>query len=154
MLKFTTLFTLVWIALNEELSIFNVLAGLILSVITILFTGSLFFNKGYISTYQIPFYRMIVYHLYVVFLIFKSGMSAIPRIIAGNDKTKTIKYLSGCKDDFALSLLSNAITLTPGTVTLDLTKNELTVLCFTDSKNNALFDIENARKIEKILEGR
>jgi len=97
---------------------------------------------------------MITYHLYVVFLIFKSGISAIPRILTGNDKTKTIKYVSGCKDDFALSLLSNAITLTPGTVTLDITKNELTVLCFTDSKNNALFDTENARKIEKILEGR
>jgi multicomponent Na+:H+ antiporter subunit E len=97
---------------------------------------------------------MITYHLYVVYLIFKSGISAIPRILTGNDKTKTITYVSGCKDDFALSLLSNAITLTPGTVTLDLSKNELTVLCFTDSKNNALFDVKNARKIEKILEGR
>ncbi len=140
--------------MNDEFTVFNIIIGIVLSFITVLLTGHLFFPEGYIETYKIPFFRMLIYHLYVVLLVFKSGLSAIPRILFGSDKTTTVKYISDCMDNFALSLLSNAITLTPGTVTLDLTKNELTVLCFTDSKNNALFDIKTVKKIERILEGR
>ena len=58
----------------------------------------------------------------------KANLDVAYRVITGRIRPGIIRLRSGMKSDFALFLLANSITLTPGTLTVDL-----------DEKSNDLF---------------
>lgn len=76
--------------------------------------------------------RLILLALYIPGPFFielaKANLDVAYRVITGRIRPGIIRLRSGMKSDFALFLLANSITLTPGTLTVDL-----------DEKSNDLF---------------
>jgi len=76
--------------------------------------------------------RLILLALYIVGPFFieltKANFDVAYRVITGNIRPGIIRLKSEMKSDFALLMLANSITLTPGTLTVDI-----------DEKNNDLF---------------
>ena len=76
--------------------------------------------------------RLILLALYIPGPFFieltKANLDVAYRVITGNIRPGIIRLKSGMKSDFALLMLANSITLTPGTLTVDV-----------DEKSNDLF---------------
>ncbi|HWQ65299.1 MAG TPA: Na+/H+ antiporter subunit E [Methanospirillum sp.] len=76
--------------------------------------------------------RLLLLALYIPGPFFveltKANLDVAYRVITGNIRPGIIRLKSGMKSDFALLMLANSITLTPGTLTVDV-----------DEKTNDLF---------------
>lgn len=58
-----------------------------------------------------------------------------------------VRYRAPLASDLALTTLGNSITLTPGTVTLDVERNELTVHALTRDSADAVLEGSMARRV-------
>lgn len=155
-LPYMVTFTLIWVILNEKLGWQQILTGCILSLAVLAFTNSQLLMGDYRHIYSIRFQTLLRYFVYLIGQIYKSGFTVIARIIRGHDAVQFIDYEATLIDELSLTLLANAITLTPGTVTVDLDRQVLQVLSFEDAatvrKQHGVDSQQSIRSIERILQ--
>lgn len=76
--------------------------------------------------------RQIALFVWVVLIeILSSGIAHVARILGGRGTTEVTTYDLTVDNDTAKMLIANAITLTPGSLALDVTPHNITVLHFT-----------------------
>ncbi|MDD3305720.1 MAG: Na+/H+ antiporter subunit E [Acetobacterium sp.] len=126
------IFTAIWLILNESLAFSEILTGLFFSAVALLFTNHYLLENDYLSTYRIKLEVLFHYAMYLFVQIYRSGFLAIFKIIKGEDTVKIIEYETCISDDLSICLLANAITLTPGTVTIGKNGRLLQILAFQD----------------------
>ena len=112
------LLAVVWCALTGSFSEWNFVAGLLVGAFVVeLYTRALrsdaYLGRGVrLLTFSLYFLRiLIVANLQVLWECLTPGMSMTPRII---------RYPVGGLSDVELTTLANAITLTPGTLVIDI----------------------------------
>lgn len=96
--------------------------------------------------------RKFIFYLFNLFYqIYKNAFKAIIIIITGKTNVTSIKINTNVKNNWHKIILSNSITLTPGTITIHQEENSLTILCLsTNNKNtNELEDMVKARANNK-----
>jgi len=132
--------SLIWCILRESFSLMTLLTGLGLGMAAVL--SSRFFllpkTREAIPSEGVPF-KSLLFPFCLLFSIFQSGFKIIRLYFRGHTHIGLVKLKTGYSSPFINFLLANAITLTPGTVTLDMESDELTVLSIdrpgtTDSK--------------------
>lgn len=146
------IFTSFWLILNESLAVSQILIGLFFSAIALLFTNHYLLEDDYLNSYAIGPEVLLHYSLYLFIQIYQSGFSAILKIIKGEDNVKIIEYETCMSNELSICLLANAITLTPGTVTIGKNGHLLQILSFQD--DNTFTDInegESCSPYEMIL---
>lgn len=139
------LFTLVWCVLNESFDLIYFISGVTISWLTILFVNSFLLEGSYVLIYMINPIVMVRYIIRLIFQIYKSGINSFFKIIRGNDQVKIHTYHTKIKNEIKIGLLANAITSTPGTVTIDKEGQELKILSLGE------LDISSLKSFEKIL---
>lgn len=111
-------------------SIFEVIAGIILSVIVAFIARKVLFQK---RSYRIlnPL-RWVIFLIYFIGPFFwamaKANIDVAYRVITGRINPGIVKISPGLKTDLGITLLADSITLTPGTLSVDI-----------DEKNNDLY---------------
>ena len=136
--------TIIWTILTENLTFWSIGTGHIISIICVYICGKLLrFDK--IS--NINYWRLFLYVFYLIGQIYIAGIAAIKLIIKGA-KTDIVVIHTEIDNDFLKVLLANSITLTPGTLTLELKDDRLTVLWLRDKKSGSQ-DTENADELIK-----
>ena len=128
--------TFVWIILRETFSLFSVIAGVILSI------GCLYFYHKYLPLKQIEnirYPRLILYVFYLIGQIYASGFYVIGLIIKGAS-IDIIELKTKITNESLKVLLADSITLTPGSILLDLEDEKLTLLCL--KRKNDTRDLE------------
>ncbi|PKM51355.1 MAG: hypothetical protein CVV02_07045 [Firmicutes bacterium HGW-Firmicutes-7] len=123
--------TVFWCILNESFALNRLIEGVVVSVITYLFIYFLFADQSGTSiSYRLSILALIKLTIILGWNIYLSSLRAIKIILFQSPSpaptivhvhTKAINKWHKC-------LIANAITLTPGTVTLNLTNDELIVL--------------------------
>lgn len=111
-------------------SIFEIATGIFLSLVVALIANKVLFQKRN--------YRMLNPLRWVIFLVYligpffwamaKANIDVAYRVITGKINPGIVKISPGLKTDFGITLLADSITLTPGTLTVDI-----------DEKNNDLY---------------
>ncbi len=128
---FTILFAF-WIFLSGFFDSFHLSLGLICSVIVSYASHDLFFTRTTLTTLRrrhraggnfllyLPtlFYQIFLANVHVVYLVWHPKMPIDPQIV---------RFKTGWKRDLVLVTMANSITLTPGTITLDIKKGEFFV---------------------------
>ena len=108
----------------------EIVAGVIIGIGTGIIVRKIFCRSGSFRTAN-PV-RLILLALYIPGPFFveltKANLDVAYRVITGRIRPGIIRLKSGMKSDFALLMLANSITLTPGTLTVDV-----------DEKSNDLF---------------
>ncbi|WP_161878809.1 Na+/H+ antiporter subunit E [Alkalibacterium sp. MB6] len=132
------LLTVVWIILFEEVSLYTLISGFIASFLVIEFTDRFLLKGNYEHSYAIGLGTLIKYTGRLLWEIIVAGISVIPSIITGKADVQIIKETTKLTDELLIDLLANAITLTPGSVTVDKKGSELNVLAL-----NPEYDEEN-----------
>lgn len=118
-----------WCILNESFRFTTILIGLPISVFTnvviyLLFTDT--DNAG--KNDSLNFLQLLKYVIVLFFNIFKSAKTVLGIILYSDDTPMIVTIKTKALKEWPRCLIANAITLTPGTVTIDLTDDLLTVL--------------------------
>ncbi|MBN1291140.1 MAG: Na+/H+ antiporter subunit E, partial [Candidatus Latescibacteria bacterium] len=118
---------IVWLLLTWSLDVQNVVAGLIVAVIGELLIGHLFFD----NPIKMLDPRRIFWFLYyiVIFLLHmtKANLDVAYRVLHKDVPIRPgiVKVKTTMKSDLGLTFLANSITLTPGTLTIDIIDSDM-----------------------------
>ena len=115
--------TVVWIILSENASWQSALLGLVIAY------ASIDFSLRFLpvpAIKDIDLLALALYPFFILWQIYKAGISAIRLIIIGSVVT-IAEIETELTNKFAITLLANSITLTPGTITLHTEGNKLIV---------------------------
>ncbi len=132
--------TAVWCLWNESLSARTLLEGVILGSASLWVTNRYLLKRSYQNLYRINVLSLIRYVAVVIVQIFRSGFDAIRITLSGKVSPAIVEVRTDVTDPFATALIGNAITMTPGTVTLDYKDGVYTVIwinCPTDDPEQA-----------------
>jgi len=138
------LLTAIWIVLRESFSIASVGAGVVVSVCCVMF------SRRFIplsKTENIRPFRLFVYLFYLLGQIYIGGVTAIGAVLFGAH-VEIVEIKTHIRNNVLRTVLVNSITLVPGSVSLGLKDDTITVLWLV-SKKNGPPDIDNADELLK-----
>jgi len=118
------LLTAVWIILVEKITLPLLAVGVAVS------SCSLFLYHHFLPLPRITninLLRLTLYPFYLIGELYLSAFSAIKLIIAGAD-VDVIEVKTKISNRFLQTMLANSVTLTPGTISLELKDGKITLL--------------------------
>ena len=145
-----------WIVLSGHFDLFHLSLGALCSLLVSVFSHDLLFEdiraKGrHISMVRflayLPWlsYQIILANLYVAYLVLSPKMAISPRIT---------RFKTTLTNDLSRVVLGNSITLTPGTITMEIADGEFFVHSLTKKVEDSLLTGEmEARVAHVFLEG-
>ncbi|WP_432666463.1 Na+/H+ antiporter subunit E [Wukongibacter baidiensis] len=141
-----------WLLLTFNFSLFNIFIGLVIcSLVLIASKGVLYSDNGYIFK-RMRILAMVKYLFNLLLEIYKSSFSYIVRIIKKDCEPFIVEVELDVTDPLIISIISNSITLTPGTLTIDVQNNKLTVLTLKDCEDCiSLVDKEIKEKFQSFF---
>jgi multicomponent Na+:H+ antiporter subunit E len=124
-MKHITLFILsliFWLLLTFELSPANIIVGIVASVITSLFFGRFFITNVYKLLQPRRYFWFIIYLFVFIWECLKANLDVAYRVLhpAMPIRPGIVKVRTTLKSDMAKMLLANSITMTPGTISVDI----------------------------------
>ena len=126
------LFFILWIILNGRVTLELVLLGIPIAAAVFLFARAAFGysvrTEGYVLKY-LPL--TVLYLINLMVEIIRASLNVIAIIINPSRKPDPvlIEFDSGLPTEFQNVVLANSITLTPGTVTVEMTEGHFLVHC-------------------------
>ena len=125
------LFLSVWLALSGKYDVFHVSLGIISSLIVAYTSRDLINNSNNICKNIKIFIKFLFYIPWLIYQIILSNFM-ITRIVLSKNVIKNINpriftYETVLTSDLAKMFLANSITLTPGTITISVVDNKLTI---------------------------
>lgn len=141
-----------WIVLTINLHFTNLIVGLIISIIVTIASNGILYDKHGFKVELPKLLSMIKFIVRLMLDIYISSFSYIVRIIKKDCDPVFVEVELATKDPLIITIISNAITLTPGTLTVDKIKNKLIVLSIDDPKKSGRdLSKEIKEKYEKIF---
>ena len=124
-MKHLTLFIFLfgfWLLLTFSLALSNLIVGAIASLIASLVFGKYFLSGGTRCIQPQRYYWLIVYLVIFIWECLKANFDVAYRVLhpAMPIRPGIVKVKTGLKSDFARMMLANSITMTPGTITVDI----------------------------------
>jgi multicomponent Na+:H+ antiporter subunit E len=118
-----------WLLFTFSLDPFSLLLGGIFSFLISLLTYDLFVEKDErIQKGILPRFELLIFYVFIlVWEIYIASFNVVYCVITMKINPGLVRIKTRLRSRFAQALLANSITLTPGTVTVDLDKNELLV---------------------------
>jgi len=147
------LFFAAWVIFNGNITTEIVIFGLVIAALVFAFMCKF---MDYSLQKEKVFYKTILHFLgYVVVLvkeIIKANFGVVQIVLSRNEIPEPIlvKFRTTLKSDVARVILANSITLTPGTITVSLEGDELTVHCLDKSLADGMEDSIFVKKLEKM----
>ena len=105
---------------------------------------------------SVPWLRVLGYLPWLFARIFRSGIH-VTRLILDPSlpiAPKLIRYRTDLQSDGAIVILGNSLTLTPGTITVEVNSNELVVHAIDDAASRDLIERRFERKIGQMFRPR
>ncbi len=111
-----------WLLLTWSLQPADVIAGAVVSIIVVALMGNMFINKAIRIFNPVRVFWMLVYIPYLLWYIFWANIDVAYRVINPSMPIRPgiVKFKTGLKTDIGKTFLANSITLTPGTLTVDI----------------------------------
>ena len=117
---------IIWLLLTASGSLWSIdviIAGIVLSIIGGLIAHTVFI-KDYTLANPKRWIFMLAYLFYFFYQMAKANLDVAYRVITGKINPGIVKISPGLKSDLALTLLANSITLTPGTLSVDIDQDK------------------------------
>ena len=154
-ISYTLVLAGAWTILNEQPSWPVFLAGVAVAVLVLNFTARVLQPDPPLSLHHLSPWTLVRYLVTLVLQIYQSGILAISKVIRREETVRIERYESQLADELAFVMLANAVTLTPGTVTVETEGRTLLILCFAPDDPAKPSGIRSGiQKIERILLGK
>jgi multicomponent Na+:H+ antiporter subunit E len=124
-MRYVTLFILsliFWLLLTFEFTVPNLIVGTIASIICSLFFGKVFVTNVYKLLQPQRYFWFIIYLFIFIWECLKANIDVAYRVLhpAMPIRPGIVKVKTTLKSDMAKMLLANSITMTPGTISVDI----------------------------------
>ena len=124
-MKYIALFILsliFWLLLTFKLTVPNIIVGSVASVICSLFFGRFFITNVYKLLQPQRYFWFVVYLFVFIWECIKANLDVAYRVLhpAMPIRPGIVKVKTTLKSDLAKMLLANSITMTPGTISVDI----------------------------------
>ena len=118
-----------WILFTGTFAPYSLLLGLFFSTVIALATYSFFIEEYEASRRSLlpRLYLLIAYMFVMLVKIYAASFKVAWRVLTGRINPRIVHFRTRLSSDLARAILANSITLTPGTVTLDLDEDHLVV---------------------------
>ena len=140
------LLTAVWVVLRESVSLMTVVTGLAVSVGCVLLYR---FLIPLPEMERVKPLRLLAYFFYLIGQVYVGGIAALKMVLFGAH-VEIVELKTKLTSRVLRTLLVNSITLVPGSISLDLTDDTITVLWLTNISKGSP-DLEKA---DEVLKGR
>jgi multicomponent Na+:H+ antiporter subunit E len=129
-MRYITLFILsliFWLLLTFEFTVANIIVGVVSSIICALFFGRVFITNIYKLLQPRRYFWFIVYLFIFIWECIKANFDVAYRVLhpAMPIRPGIVKVKTTLKSDLAKMLLANSITMTPGTISVDIIDDNL-----------------------------
>lgn len=145
---------LFWMLLTLDLSLANLVAGAVAALITSLLFAKYFFEKVVKFIQPLRYFWLLVYLFIFTWECIKANFDVAYRVLhpAMPIKPGIVKVKMDLKSDFARTMLANSITMTPGTITVDIIDDALYVhWIYVRSEDPKVYSQIIAGKFEKYI---
>jgi multicomponent Na+:H+ antiporter subunit E len=124
-MRYFTLFILsliFWLLLTFDFTISNLIVGVVSSIICALFFGRVYITNVYKLLEPERYYWFIIYLFIFIWECIKANFDVAYRVLhpAMPIRPGIVKVKTTLKSDMAKMLLANSITMTPGTISVDI----------------------------------
>ncbi len=126
----TTIYLMIgWLLFTGTLATSSLVMGFGCSFLTACLTYSLFFDEKEADRRSLlpHAHWLIVYIFVIIFKMYAASFKVLCNVIRGDINPRVVHFRTRVKSDIARVLLANSITLTPGTITLNLDDDHLIV---------------------------
>lgn len=150
------IFFFVWIVFNGKITTEIVIFGLAIAALIFAFACKF---MDYSIAKEIQLYKktglIVSYIILLIVEIIKANLSVVHMILNQKEEMEPVivKFRTRLRTENARVMLANSITLTPGTITVSLEGDELTVHCLDVSLAEGMEDSDFVKLLEK-LEGK
>lgn len=144
----TCAFFLIWLLLSASFDIFHVVMGVVIAF------GIAWLNTQRTATRSaIRGWRMLWYFPWLLVRVLASGFHLSMLILhpALPIDPKMIRHRTEFEDDGSIVLLGNSITLTPGTITVEVDSQDLVVHAMDDSSADDVINRSMEQRIDGIF---
>ena len=154
-LTFLVMFA-IWIVFSGRFDPFHLILGVICSMIVALFSGDLLFSSPVTRRHLLLCFRFIRYIPWLLYQIFRANLHVMylafhPRMMDLIDP-HIIEFNSKLTSDLSRTTFANSITLTPGTITVDVSAiGEFSVHCI-DKESGEPLPGEMEARIARVFE--
>lgn len=148
-------FLIIWIIFNEKLNLEILLFGLAISAAVFAFACKF---MGYSIKKELHFYRKILGLLRYVFVLVREILAAnlnVCHLILSEEEEidpALVQFQTDMETQAGRAFYANAITLTPGTITVSLEGDTYVVHCLDDSMAQGLSDAKTERMLHELEE--
>lgn len=113
---------LFWLLLTLDLSAVNLVVGAAAALITSLLFAKYFYHKLYVFFQPHRYFWLLVYLVILIWECIKANFDVAYRVLhpAMPIKPGIVKVKLELQSDFARAMLANSITMTPGTIAVDI----------------------------------
>jgi multicomponent Na+:H+ antiporter subunit E len=131
-MRYVTLFILsliFWLLLTFKLTVPNIIVGSVASIICSLFFGRFFITNVYKLLQPKRYFWFVIYLFVFTWECLKANLDVAYRVLhpAMPIRPGIVKVKTSLKSDMAKMLLANSITMTPGTISVDIIDDYLYV---------------------------
>ena len=133
--------TLIWIVLVEELSWRSLAMGMFSTIICLHFAGKFL---PFEEIKRVNFFRLIIFPFFLIGQIYTSGFTVIKILLKGH-KLDIVTIRTKIQNETLRVMLADTITLTPGSILLDLLEDSVVVLWMREK--NSKVDSDTAAEI-------
>jgi len=143
-----------WLLLTFDLSVPNLIAGGAAALVTSLLFTKYFFHKVVKFIQPVRYFWLLVYLVIFTWECIKANFDVAYRVLhpAMPIKPGIVKVHLELKSDFARTMLANSITMTPGTISVDIIDDVLFVhWIYVKSEDPEVYSRKIAGKFEKYI---
>ncbi|MCK5065814.1 MAG: Na+/H+ antiporter subunit E [Bacteroidales bacterium] len=143
-----------WMLLTFDLSVANLVAGGAAALVTSLLFTKYFFHKVVKFIQPVRYFWFLVYLVIFTWECIKANFDVAYRVLhpAMPIKPGIVKVKLELKSDFARAMLANSITMTPGTISVDIIDDVLYVhWIYVSSEDPEIYSRKIAGKFEKYI---
>jgi multicomponent Na+:H+ antiporter subunit E len=156
-MKYVTLFIsmfLLWLLFTFNLTLYNIIIGMAAALIVTLLFGQRFLSEWKKFYNPLRYFWGIVYTVVLIWECIKANFDVAYRVLSPKMPIKPgiVKVRCSLKTDIAKTFLANSITMTPGTITVDVIEDDFYVhWIFVSSQDPAVYTKKIIGRFENLL---
>ena len=140
--------------LTFDLSVQNVIVGVAAALITSLLFGKHYFDRVYKFIQPVRYFWFLVYLVILIWECIKANIDVAYRVLhpAMPIKPGIVRIKLNLESKFARTMLANSITMTPGTISVDIIEDDIYVhWIYVRSEDPAEYEKKITGRFEKYI---
>ena len=143
-----------WLLISFSLSLANIITGVVASIVTAITFGRYFTSNMQKFFQPVRYFWFVVYLFIFTWEVLKANFDVAYRIIhpALPIKPGIVKVKMGIRSGVARTMLANSITMTPGTISVDIVDDYIYVhWIYVSSEDPEIYSEKVAGRFEKYI---